>query len=115
MQSIEQKNSELVTQFIENVKNQTFLNRTEQSFAPQMAKSFTDQKYTIDEILAQGEKVIARTLITAIHSGLFDGHEPTGKTVQITQFHEFQLLAGEIVKHYAWFDTATLLPQLQAE
>ncbi|WP_010502921.1 ester cyclase [Paenibacillus elgii] len=114
MKTVEQKNIEIVTAFIEATENRSELDRTEQFFAEQLGEAFADRHYAIDEILAQGEKVTARIAITGTHQGAFAGKAPTGRSVKITQFREFRVVDGQIVEHRGWFDTGTLLPQLQA-
>lgn len=115
MKTMEQKNVAAVTAFIEDIANQSVLEKTDQFFASQIVKAFTDRRFTVDEILAQGEKAIARIFMTAVHAGHFAGNAPTGKTVKATQFREFRVVDGNIVEHRGWFDTATLLPQIQAQ
>lgn len=115
MKTMEQKNVETVTAFIEDIANQSILEKTDQFFAPQIVEAFTDRRYTVDEILVQGEKVIARIFMTAVHSGPFAGNAHTGKTVKATQFRDFRVINGKIVEHHGWFDTGTLLPQIQAQ
>ncbi|MCR2807564.1 ester cyclase [Paenibacillus soyae] len=114
MKTTEQKNAEAVTAFIEDGKNRCLLERTDQFFAAQITEAFTDRQFAVDDILAQGEKVIARIFMTAVHEGHFAGNAPTGKVVKATQFREFRVMEGNIVEHRGWFDTATLLPQIQA-
>lgn len=115
MNTTEQTNAAAVTAFIEDIANSGLLEKTDQFFAPQMTEAFTDRRYSVDEILVQGEKAIARIFMTAVHSGHFVGNAPTGKTVKATQFREFRLIDGKIAEHRGWFDTATLLPQIQAQ
>ncbi|QYR22270.1 ester cyclase [Paenibacillus sp. sptzw28] len=114
MSTVEQKNVETVTAFIEDISNQSALDRTDQFFAGQMVEAFTDRRYIIDDILVQREKVIARILMEGTHKGIFAGNEPTGITVKATQFREFRVVDGKIAEHHGWFDTGTLLPQIQA-
>jgi predicted ester cyclase len=113
MSTMEQKNVEAVTAFIEDILNQSDLMYTDQFFAKQIGEAFTDRHYAVDEILAQGEKVVARILIQGMHTGTFAGHSPTGKSVKVTQFREFRVVDGEIIENRGWFDTGTLLPQIQ--
>ncbi|SDD84932.1 SnoaL-like polyketide cyclase [Paenibacillus sp. UNCCL117] len=115
MKTMEQKNVEAVTAFIEDITKQSILEKTDQFFALQITEAFTDRRFTVDEVLAQGEKVIARIFMTAVHAGHFAGNAPTGKTVKATQFREFRVIDGNIAEHRGWFDTATLLPQIQAQ
>ncbi|MEC0207882.1 ester cyclase [Paenibacillus ehimensis] len=114
MKTVEQKNIEIVTAFIEAPANRRVLDRTDQFFAEQLSEAFTDRHYAVDEILAQGGKVTARIVITGTHQGTFAGKAPTGRSVKITQFREFRIIDGQIAEHRGWFDTGTLLPQLQA-
>lgn len=115
MKTMQQKNVETVTTFIEDIANQSILETTDQFFVPQFVEAFTDRRYIVDDILAQGEKVIARIFMIAVHTGYFAGNAPTGKSVNATQFREFRVIDGDIVGHRGWFDTATLLPQIQAQ
>jgi predicted ester cyclase len=115
MNTMEQKNIETVTAFINDISNQSILDGTDQFFAGQMVEAFTDRRYIIDEILIQGEKVVARILMEGTHKGFFAGNEPTGKTVRATQFREFRVVDGKIAEQRGWFDTGTLLPQLQSK
>ncbi|CAN7237884.1 ester cyclase [Paenibacillus sp. LjRoot153] len=115
MNMMEQKSVEAVIAFIEDIANQSLLEKTNQFFAPQIAEAFMDRRFVVDEILAQDEKVIARIFMTAVHASHFAGHGPTGKSVKLTQFREFRVIEGNIVEHHGWFDTATLLPQIQAQ
>ncbi|MFB5762422.1 ester cyclase [Paenibacillus medicaginis] len=115
METMEHKNAETVIEFIEDTENWSALEKTDQFFVPQFVEAFTDRRFAVDEIMAQGEKVIAKIFMTALHSGHFAGNAATGKTVTVTQFREFRVVDGKITEHRGWFDTATLLPQIQAQ
>ncbi|MCI1772578.1 MAG: ester cyclase [Paenibacillus lautus] len=115
MKTIEQNNIEMVTAKIEELWNKGDIYQTDQFFAEQIAEAFEDQHYMLADTLAQGEKVIARIVITGTHNASFAGNPPTGKSVQITQFREFHIVDGKITNHSGWFDTGTLLPQIQAK
>nr|WP_259618106.1 ester cyclase [Paenibacillus doosanensis] len=115
MSSIEQKNTETAAALIGELIRKGVLERTDQFFSGQLCEAFTERSYDIEETLAQGDKVVARVVITAAHSGMFAGAAPTGRRVKITQFHEFRIVSGNIEEHRGWFDTGTLLPQLQAK
>jgi predicted ester cyclase len=114
MKTIEQQNTETVTAFIETLSNQSDLDNTDQFFAKQMGEAFPDKHCTVDEIIAQEEKVIARIVMTGTHKGSFAGNPPTGKLINIIQFREFRVLEGKIVEHHGWFDTG-FLAQIKAD
>ncbi|MBD2870814.1 ester cyclase [Paenibacillus arenilitoris] len=115
MNATERKNAEAVSAYMERASQTGELHRTDQFFAPQIAEAFTDRVYAVDDLFAQGEKVVARILITGKHTGEFAGHAPTGRTVTVTHFREFQMADGEMIRNSGWFDTGTLLPQLQTK
>jgi predicted ester cyclase len=114
MNTTEQKNLEAVTAFLQEKANENLLNETDQFFSPQITEAFIHRQYEVDEIFVQGEKVIARIIISAVHTGAFAGNAPTGKSIKITQYRHFQVADGKIIKHQGWFDTGTLLPQIQS-
>lgn len=114
MKTIEQKNIETVTAFIEAFSNQNDLDNTDQFFSKQIGEAFPDKHYSVEEVIAQGEKVIARIFMTGTHKGDFAGNSPTGNSIKATQFREFRVVEGKIIEHRGWFDTATLLPQIKA-
>lgn len=115
METMEHKNAATVNSFIEDAANWGVLEKTDQFFVPQFVEAFTDRRFAVDEVMAQGEKVVARIFMTALHSGHFAGNAPTGKKVTATQFREFRVIDGKITEHRGWFDTAALLPQIQAQ
>jgi predicted ester cyclase len=114
MDVIEQKNMEIVSAFLHDKQNESKINVTDQFFSAQITEAFTERKYEVDEIFVRAEKVIARIVITAVNKGEFAGNKATGKIVKLTQYREFQVIDGKIVSHKGWFDTGTLLPQLQS-
>ncbi len=114
MKSTDQNNIEAVTAFIESL-SQANLDRTEQFFSGQIEEAFPDRQYAVDEIMAQGEKVVARLVMTATHQGTFAGIAPTGRAVKTTQFREYRVTDGQVAEQFVWFDTGLLMMQLQAK
>ncbi|MBH5317575.1 ester cyclase [Paenibacillus sp. GSMTC-2017] len=115
MKTVVQNNAETVSTFIEAITNRDQLITTDQFFSKQFEEAFPDHQHIVDELIAQGNKIIAIIQTTATHKGLFAGNPSTGNTVVITQFREFHLVEGAIVEQRGWFDTSTLLPQLQTK
>ncbi|MBB6734589.1 ester cyclase [Cohnella zeiphila] len=114
MKTKERQNAETVGAFIEALWNDGKLESTDQFFSGQIGEAFSDRSYELEDVFAEEDKATARIIITGTHTGTFAGHPPTGKTVRITQFREFRFLDGQTVSQRGWFDTGTLLPQLQA-
>ncbi|MGN7169155.1 ester cyclase [Paenibacillus cellulositrophicus] len=113
MNTTRQQQVEAAVKWIEEAWKAGTLSQTGQAFIGQLEEAFKDRQYEVDDVMVQGEKVIARVVITGKHTGIFAGIPATGKTVRITQFHEFTVNDGRIVHRFGWYDTGTLLPQLQ--
>ena len=74
--------------------------------------SFPDLIITIDDLIAEGDKVVARLTARGTHQGLFRGIAPTGRAVSWTGMRIFRIANGKIVEHWANWDDLSLLQQL---
>ena len=79
-----------------------------------IAAGFPDVQVTVEDLLADGDKVIERTTARATHSGEFNGIPPTGKQVAWTEIHIHRLQDGKIVELWSEIDLLGLLIQLGA-
>ncbi|MCM3746771.1 ester cyclase [Paenibacillus pasadenensis] len=113
MKTAEQNYAVIVTEFIEDLANVRIMDTTDQFFAGQIGTAFMNRRYVVEELLVQGERVTAWISMTAQHAGAFLGNKATERAIKAVQFREFQLKAGVIETHRGWFDTSSLLPQLQ--
>ncbi|WP_082311308.1 ester cyclase [Paenibacillus sp. FJAT-27812] len=50
--------------------------------ASRISASFPDKHYTVEEMIAQGEKVISRMIVKGTHKGIFFGTAPTGNSTE---------------------------------
>ncbi len=74
--------------------------------------AFTDQKYTIIDQIAEGDKVTTRTTWEATHSGEYEGLAPTGKQVLISGIAISRIENGQIVERWLEIDRLGWLQQL---
>ena len=58
--------------------------------------AFPDLRFTIEDVVAEGEKVVVRWTLHATHAGEYQGHAPTGKTITVTGISLFRLADGKI-------------------
>lgn len=77
-----------------------------------MAAGFPDLRFAIEDLLADGDKVVARMVFTGTHRGDFFGLPATGRTVTISSIHIFRIDNGRIVEHWANSDDLEMLRQL---
>ena len=75
---------------------------------------FPDVQVTVQDLLADGDRVIERTAVRATHTGEFNGIPPTGKAVTWTEIHIYRLEDGKIAELWSEIDFLGLLGQLGA-
>lgn len=88
----------------------------EKGFAPVLRAAFPDIHFVVEDMIAEGDKVVSRYTITGTHQGEFMGIPPTGKRVKLTTIWIHRLADGRIVEGRDWgeFDRLSMLEQLGA-
>jgi steroid delta-isomerase-like uncharacterized protein len=71
-----------------------------------------DWHTAIDDLIAEGNKVVARITMTGTHTGNFWGIPATGKRVEFTGIYVVRIVNGKIVEHWGEEDGVSLLQQL---
>ena len=79
-----------------------------------VVSAFPDVHATIEDLLADGEKVVERTTARATSKGVFNGIPPTGKPVRWTEIHIYRFQRGKIDEHWGEIDFFGLMAQLGA-
>lgn len=74
--------------------------------------AFPDQWWHIEDMVAEGDKVVARVLFRATHNGDFFGIPPTGKQVEMSGIHILRIAGGKIAEHWGNNDDLGLMRQL---
>jgi len=77
--------------------------------------AFHDTQITVEELIAEGDKVTSRVSLKGTHKGEFDGLPPTGKVFTAKAFTIFRLVDGKIVEEWEAFDELGLMHQLGME
>jgi predicted ester cyclase len=70
--------------------------------------------HTIEDLIAEGDKVVARIIGYGTHTGELLGIPPTGKQVQTEGIAIWRIRNGKIVEHWNQVDKLGLLQQLGA-
>jgi predicted ester cyclase len=83
-------------------------------FAVALVKIFPDANFTIDDIIAVGDKVIIRRTLQATHKGEFLGVAPTGKKISQAGISIFRIAGGKITEIWTVSDIFGLMQQLGA-
>jgi steroid delta-isomerase-like uncharacterized protein len=135
-------NKALVRHFVEEVKNKRHLeqlgdmfradyrehNGTVASFGPgtegysnflrHLFNAFPEDQVTIEEIVAEGDRVAYRGTESGTHKAEFLGIPATGKSASWTEIQFFRFQDGKVVEHwvdvdlFAWFTQLGVIPPM---
>ena len=73
-----------------------------------------DLQYTIQDMIAEGDKVVVRWIAHGTHQGTFLGIPPTGKKVAATGIDIFRIAFGKLEEAWVNSDILGLLQQIGA-
>jgi predicted ester cyclase len=76
--------------------------------------SFSDKKITIEDSIAEGDRVAIRFKLSGTQTGTFLGIAPTGKTIHISATGIFRIVDGKASDNWVNIDALGLLQQLGA-
>jgi steroid delta-isomerase-like uncharacterized protein len=76
--------------------------------------AFPDQWWQIEDLIAEGDKVVARTTMRGTHRGDFFGVSATGRAVTLSGVHVMRVADGKIAEHWGSNDDLGLLRQIGA-
>jgi steroid delta-isomerase-like uncharacterized protein len=79
-----------------------------------ISKGLADARFTIEDMIAEGDRVVVRVTARATQVGEFMGLPPSGKTYTIGEIHIFRIQDGKVTEHWHQFDQLGLLRQLGA-
>jgi steroid delta-isomerase-like uncharacterized protein len=77
-------------------------------------QGFPDFDITVEDLVAEGDKVAKRWVFRGTHSGEFSGIPPTGKRVTMRGITLYRVSAGQVREMYWNYDVFGLLQQLGA-
>jgi predicted ester cyclase len=72
------------------------------------------QKWTLEEMIAEENKVAARFSMSGTHLGEFFGVPATGKSIRVQAINFYRLAGDQIVEEYGQPDMLGLLAQIGA-
>ena len=81
-------------------------------FVSMYRTAFPDVQYTIEDQIAEGDKVVTRWTCTGTHTGELMGIPPTGVQVTVTGIVIGRIAGGKIVEDWGNWDALGMLQQL---
>ena len=77
-----------------------------------LRETFGNPTLEVQDIVAEGDRVVIRVLCRGTHVGELMGIPPTGKSFEVQQFHEYRIQDGQIAEHWACRDDIGMMRQL---
>ena len=133
-----EQNKALFRQFVEEIFNQGNMSAIDELLAPDFVEheelppgipsgregvkqmtmmfrsAFPDFKTTIDDMVAEGDKVVVRMTWSGTHKGEFMGIPPTGKSVSFGVIDIVRFAGDKFVEHWGLMDSTSMMQQLGA-
>ena len=69
---------------------------------------------TIEDVIAEGDRVAVRLTSSAVQNGPFMGPPPSGARYSIPEIHIFRIRDGQVAEHWREMDSMNLMRQLGA-
>ncbi len=79
-----------------------------------LRSAFPDLRYVVDDVIAEGDKVVVRWTWMCTHKGEFMGIPPTGKQATVTGMAIYRIAGGKCVERWVELSLLGLLQQLGA-
>ncbi len=76
--------------------------------------AFADGRMSVEDIFAEGDKVVIRMRWTGTHTGEFNGRAATGRPVSVTSIGIDRVVDGKIVEGWGELDMLGLYQQIGA-
>lgn len=78
-------------------------------------RAFPDLRVTLEDQIAEGDKVVTRKTFRGTHRGEFLGIAPSGKSLELELIDIFRVTNGRLAEHWAQFDVMAVLRQIGAQ
>jgi len=131
-----EENKALISRFVEELFNQGNMSLANELLAPDFVEreqlppgvpdgregvkaltsmlrsAFPDFKATIEDMVAEGDKVVVRMIWSGTHKGEFMGIPASGKSVSIGVIDIIRVNKGKLVEHWGQMDSMGMMQQL---
>ena len=120
---MESANKALLRRYYQEVLTEGNVDLIDELFAPELVEqfkqgvvmsrtAFPDLQITVEDQIAEGDRVVTRWTVRATHAGPFLGIPATGKPVTVTAIHIHQVINGRIATLWEEINLFSLMQQL---
>ena len=85
-----------------------------EAFVAYLRRAFADFQITVEDQIAEGDKVVTRFTISGRHAGEFAGFPPSGKLVSVPAMALHRIVDGQIREGWFNWDALGLMQQLRS-
>ena len=82
------------------------------AFATMLRDAFPDARFTIDDEIVEGDKIVTRSHLEGTHRGEFLGMPPTGLKINIQAIDIVRVRDGKAIDHWGVTDQMSMMQQL---
>lgn len=79
-----------------------------------VAATFGDRRFVFEDLIAAGDRVVARVRFSATHIGELEGVAPTGRQIESDQVHIWRVAEGRLAEHWMVRDDLATMRQIGA-
>jgi steroid delta-isomerase-like uncharacterized protein len=83
-------------------------------FVREFLAAFPDLQHTVEEIIAEGDRVVARFSSHGTHIGMWKEFPPSNKPIHYTGVTLARIENGLIAEHHTWWDTLEVIEQIRS-
>jgi steroid delta-isomerase-like uncharacterized protein len=77
-----------------------------------LLRAYPDLHVTVEDVIAEGDKVVTRNVVTGTHQGEYMGLAPTGRSVTYNEIFVFRFEGGRIAETWGVVDVLAQMRQL---
>jgi steroid delta-isomerase-like uncharacterized protein len=79
-----------------------------------LLRAFPDLHVAVEDVIAEGDKIVSRHTVTGTHQGEYMGRPPTGKSITYNEIFIFRFVNGRIAETWGVVDVLSQMRQLGA-
>lgn len=77
-----------------------------------LLRAFPDLHLTVEDVIAEGDKIVTRNTVTGTHQGDFMGRPPSGKSLSYNEIFIFRFAGGRVAETWGVVDSLSVMRQL---
>lgn len=84
------------------------------AFYTGVQSAFPDTRYEVDDLIAEGDRVVVRWRLLGTHQGDFAGIAPTGRPITLKGIAIYRVANGMLMERWVVYDMYGLIEQIEA-